>query len=94
MYFSEIVAKILPQVTDTFYWFLNNCGVGHCVGQGYVRGENLHGAPYDFRRAANEHGEYFERLKQLVEDSYTKGVLSTRPLVRFFDSRDDLEIPL
>ena len=94
MYFSEIVAKILPQVTDTFKGFLNNCGVGHCVGQGYVRGENLHGAPYDFRRAANEHGEYFERLKQLVEDTYTKGVLSTRPLVRFFDSRDDLEIPL
>ena len=73
MYFSEIVAKILPQVKDTFYGFLNNCGVGHCVGQGYVRGENLHGAPYDFRRAANEHGEYFERLKQLVEDTYTKG---------------------
>ena len=40
--------------------------------QGYVRGKNLHGAPYDFRRAANEHGEYFERLKSLVEDTFTK----------------------
>ena len=26
--------------------------------QGYVRGSNLHGAPYDFRRAANEHGQF------------------------------------
>ena len=26
------------------------------VPQGYNRGENIHGAPYDFRRAANEHG--------------------------------------
>ena len=40
--------------------------------QGYVRGKNLHGAPYDFRKAANEHGEYFDRLKNLVEDTFTK----------------------
>ena len=26
------------------------------VPQGYNRGDNIHGAPYDFRRAANEHG--------------------------------------
>ena len=26
------------------------------VPQGYIRGQNIHGAPYDFRRAANEHG--------------------------------------
>ena len=44
--------------------------------QGYVRGKNLHGAPYDFRRAANEHGEYFDRLKNLVEETYTKEILS------------------
>ena len=42
--------------------------------QGYVRGKNLHGAPYDFRRAANEHGEYFDRLKSLVEDTYSKEI--------------------
>ena len=28
------------------------------VPQGYIRGENIHGAPYDFRRAANEHGQW------------------------------------
>ena len=44
--------------------------------QGYVRGKNLHGAPYDFRKAANEQGEYFDRLKILVEETYSKEILS------------------
>jgi len=39
---------------------------------GYIRGENLHGAPYDFRRAANEHAEYFAKVKTLVETTYAK----------------------
>ena len=51
--------------------------------QGYVRGKNLHGAPYDFRKAANEHGEYFDRLKNLVEDTYTKEILSASQTVNF-----------
>ena len=38
--------------------------------KGYVRGENIHGAPYDFRRAANEHSLYFDRLKTLIETTY------------------------
>ena len=38
--------------------------------KGYVRGENIHGAPYDFRRAANEHSLYFDRLKSLIETTY------------------------
>jgi len=38
--------------------------------QGYVRGENIHGAPYDFRQAAHEHQEYFVRVKKLIEDTY------------------------
>eukprot|EP00092_Neocalanus_flemingeri_P104330 GFUD01133612.1.p1 GENE.GFUD01133612.1~~GFUD01133612.1.p1 ORF type:complete len:534 (+),score=122.31 GFUD01133612.1:70-1602(+) len=39
---------------------------------GYIRGENLHGAPYDFRKAANEHAEYFAKVKTLVESTYSK----------------------
>lgn len=38
--------------------------------QGYKRGVNIHGAPYDFRKAANEHEEYFENVKQLIESTY------------------------
>jgi len=38
--------------------------------QGYLRGVNIHGAPYDFRKAANEHGEFFQKLKALVEETY------------------------
>ena len=39
--------------------------------QGYQRGSNLHGAPYDFRKAANEHEEYFVRVKTLIEETYS-----------------------
>merc|ERR1719250_476703 len=37
---------------------------------GYIRGENIHGAPYDFRRAANEHAHYFMRVRALIETTY------------------------
>lgn len=40
------------------------------VGLGYERGINIHGAPYDFRKAPNEHMEYFNRLVELIESSY------------------------
>jgi len=40
--------------------------------QGYIRGQNIHGAPYDFRRAANENQEYFVKLKTLIEETYQK----------------------
>ena len=39
---------------------------------GYESGVNLHGAPYDFRRAANEQGQYFNELRNLIEDTYEK----------------------
>jgi len=44
--------------------------VSHLLPQGYERGVNIRGAPYDFRRAANEHGEYFVKVKNLVEETY------------------------
>ena len=39
--------------------------------EGYERGVNIHGAPYDFRKAANEHGEYFTQLEDLVERTFS-----------------------
>ena len=38
--------------------------------QGYNRGSNLHGAPYDFRKAAHEHEDYFSRVKSLIEETF------------------------
>lgn len=45
--------------------------VSQILPQGYQRGSNLHGAPYDFRKAANEHEEYFVRVKTLIEETYS-----------------------
>ena len=36
----------------------------------YVRGVNVRAAPYDWRKAPNELGEYYANLTKLVEDSY------------------------
>jgi len=44
--------------------------VAKLVAQGYERGINLHGAPYDFRKAANELQEYFQNVKNMIEKSY------------------------
>ncbi|CAH2237346.1 jg22261 [Pararge aegeria aegeria] len=41
------------------------------VKNGYVRNVSLRGAPYDFRRAPNENGEFFVKLKTLVQETYT-----------------------
>jgi len=40
------------------------------VGIGYQTGVNLHAAPYDFRRAANEQETYFKELKNLIQQTY------------------------
>lgn len=40
------------------------------VNIGYQTGVNLHGAPYDFRRAANEQETYFTNLKNLIQQTY------------------------
>ncbi|XP_049868362.1 phospholipase A2 group XV-like [Pectinophora gossypiella] len=42
------------------------------VQMGYVRNHSIRGAPYDFRRAPNENGEFFVKLKSLVEEAYTQ----------------------
>jgi len=44
--------------------------VTHLIPQGYNRGSNLHGAPYDFRKAAHEHDDYFSRVKSLIEETF------------------------
>jgi len=70
--------------------------VKELVNLGYERGVNLHGAPYDFRKAANEHHEFFRNFKVLVEDAYftnnkTKVILMTHsmgcPMVLYFLNR-------
>ena len=37
---------------------------------GYNKGHDLHGAPYDFRRAANEQKNYFTELRNLIQSTY------------------------
>ncbi|KAE8747732.1 hypothetical protein FOCC_FOCC005555 [Frankliniella occidentalis] len=40
------------------------------VQHGFNRNTSLRGAPYDFRRAPNEHQEFFKAFKVLVEETY------------------------
>lgn len=44
--------------------------VKQLVSFGYERNVNIFGAPYDFRKAPNELGEYFKDLKKLIERAY------------------------
>lgn len=44
--------------------------VKQLVALGYEKNKNIFGAPYDFRRAPNELGDYFADLKVLVEKAY------------------------
>ena len=47
--------------------------VTYFVGAGkYLRGVNIRSAPYDFRKAPNELEDYFEHLRDLIEDTYNK----------------------
>ncbi|XP_023340781.1 group XV phospholipase A2 [Eurytemora carolleeae] len=43
--------------------------VEYFVSQGYVRGESIRAAPYDFRFAPHSQVEYFNELKNLIEDT-------------------------
>jgi len=57
-------------------WVLGDAGnylhdlVEFLVKQGYTRGADLRGAPYDFRFAPQSQGQYFAKLKSLIEDLY------------------------
>ncbi|KAK7114986.1 lysosomal phospholipase A and acyltransferase-like [Littorina saxatilis] len=42
------------------------------VALGYTRDKDIKGAPYDFRRAPNELGEFYANLTKLIEDTYTE----------------------
>ncbi|KAG7160321.1 Group XV phospholipase A2-like, partial [Homarus americanus] len=44
--------------------------VNAIIPLGYERGVTVRGAPFDFRRAPNEHQEYFQKLRQLIEETY------------------------
>uniref|UniRef100_A0A0B6ZGM7 EF-hand domain-containing protein n=2 Tax=Arion vulgaris TaxID=1028688 RepID=A0A0B6ZGM7_9EUPU len=50
-----------------FYFIVNDL-----VTMGYARGLSVRGAPFDFRKAPNELGDYFIALKKLVEETYEK----------------------
>ncbi|XP_064640579.1 phospholipase A2 group XV-like [Lineus longissimus] len=45
--------------------------VADLVKHGYKRGITVRGAPFDFRKAANELQEYFKAVKALIEETYT-----------------------
>jgi lysophospholipase-3 len=38
----------------------------------YNRGVNIRGAPYDFRKGENELQDYFDQLKDLIEDTFNQ----------------------
>ncbi|GFR74998.1 group XV phospholipase A2 [Elysia marginata] len=40
------------------------------VANGYKRNVSVRGAPFDFRRAPNELGQYYKDLQKLIEDTY------------------------
>nr|XP_045590503.1 phospholipase A2 group XV-like [Procambarus clarkii] len=66
--------------------------VSSLIPLGYERGVSVRGAPYDFRKAPNEMGEYFWDLEQLIETTYAsteqKVVLVAHsmgaPLIHYF----------
>jgi lysophospholipase-3 len=50
---------------------------------GYIRDNDIRGAPYDFRKAPNEMEEWLVDFKALVEDAYTRGGNISVILIRF-----------
>ncbi|VVD01942.1 unnamed protein product, partial [Leptidea sinapis] len=64
----EPVEWLDPSHTSTGAYF--NTISDALVKMGYIRNVSIRGAPYDFRRAPNENGEFFVKLKSLVEETY------------------------
>lgn len=65
---SEVVEWIDPTKAKSGSYF--NVIGDQLVAMGYERKRNVFGAPYDFRKAPNENGEWFVNLKHLVEYAY------------------------
>lgn len=66
---SETVEWIDPSHATVGAYFVN---IGNALVQnGYKRDLSIRGAPYDFRKAPNENKEWFIKLKNLVEETYT-----------------------
>ena len=58
-------------LTHHFAYYFHSI-VEALVSLGYERGANIHGAPYDFRKAPNEQGDYFKKVKALIEDTFAQ----------------------
>uniref|UniRef100_A0A1I8P7E8 Group XV phospholipase A2 n=1 Tax=Stomoxys calcitrans TaxID=35570 RepID=A0A1I8P7E8_STOCA len=65
---SEVVEWIDPTHNKAGAYFRTIAAM--LVDQGYTRNKNIRGAPYDFRKAPNEHKQFFIDLKKLVQDTY------------------------
>ncbi|XP_056648144.1 phospholipase A2 group XV-like [Diorhabda sublineata] len=67
---TESVEWLDPSHTSTGAYFKDVSNT--LVTMGYVRNHSIKGAPYDFRKAPNENGDFFVQLKVLVEDTYSE----------------------
>ncbi|XP_059163552.1 phospholipase A2 group XV-like [Physella acuta] len=63
-----------PSKTSHYFPFLSYFYpiVNDLVSIGYIRGVSVRGAPFDFRKAPNELDDYYNDMKNLVEDTYKK----------------------
>ncbi|KAK9888718.1 hypothetical protein WA026_000945 [Henosepilachna vigintioctopunctata] len=71
--FTETVEWLDPSHTATGSYF--NPITNLLVSLGHQRNLTLKGAPYDFRKAPNENGQYFIDLKKLIEETYESNSL-------------------
>ncbi|XP_017778918.1 PREDICTED: group XV phospholipase A2-like [Nicrophorus vespilloides] len=67
---SETVEWLDPSHASSGAYFKDIANM--LVTVGYERNVSIKGAPFDFRKAPNENQEYFVKLKELVEETYTE----------------------
>jgi len=65
---TDTVSYLDPSKWSLSQYFHNI--IDMAVSLGYVKGKNLHGAPFDFRKSPNEFQEYYENLTTLIEETY------------------------